>query len=233
MPQAIGAIGGAIMSAGTAIGSAVGGLTLSGLATGASVLGAGLTAVGAITGSKTLQKVGMGFGIAGGAGLLANGLRGASAVTGSISKSGSLLQSNSIDDILSAPLKGSKLSGAAKDSFSKVDFMNNGAALTAADSFKSNTNKIGSNFSFDPDIEKSFFERANDTLTKYNPMLNIAGGMGQAYLMNEQFNLQKDLWDKRLNFDQQQVDLQKQAAQPIGLTFTPPQFTRKPLLLQQ
>ncbi len=225
-------IGAAIGAAASAGAAAIGGLTLSGLATGASVLGAGLSIVGGITGNKTLQKVGMGFGIAGGAGLAANWVRGATSITGGISKSSGLLNADNIDDILSKPLKGSKIPGTNKNGFTKVDFANNGSALTAADSFKSNANKVGSNFDFDPEVEKSFWERANQTLTKYDPMMNIMGGMGQAYLMNEQMGLQKELLDKRLGFEQQQVDMQKQATQPIGYTYTPQTFTRKPLLLQ-
>ena len=45
----------------------------------------------------------MGFGIAGGAGLVANGLRGMSATKGISSLSGAM------DDVLTSPVKGSKM----------------------------------------------------------------------------------------------------------------------------
>ena len=169
-------VGAALMAAGEFAIGAVSSITLSGLATGASIVGAGLQVVGGITGSKTLQKIGTGFSIAGGAGFAANALRGATSITGGISKTGGLLQADNIDDILSQPLKGSKLAAAKNtQGFNKIDFAESGSSLTAADSFKSNAGKVGSGVNFDPEIEKSFWQRASSTITGYDPTLNMLG----------------------------------------------------------
>ena len=81
------------------------------------------------------------------------------------------------------------------------------------DNFKNDSKLVGSgsaigktDTSFDPELEKSYFQRANETLTKYNPMMNMVGGMGEAYMMNESMDLRRELLDKELNFQQQNID---------------------------
>lgn len=213
----------AIAAIGASIGSAIGAVTLSGLATGAAIVGTGLSLIGAATGSKTLTKIGAGIGLAGGAGMLASGMRGAATVTGTASRSKGLLQTDNIDDILSASTKATKgTAGKSAMNFAKPDF-SNPAVTGSMDAFNLASGKIGTTAGgFDPELEKSYFQRANDTLTKYNPTLGTLGGMGQAYMMNENFELSRDLMDKRLAFEQQEFDrTSRNTGTPIGATYTP------------
>ncbi len=186
------AIGAAIATAASSAMAAASTVGLAGLAQGAMIVGTGMSVIGGITGNKTLTKIGMGIGLAGGVGALANGMRGASMM--STGEKG-LLAADGIETALSAPTKGSGLKTFDPQMSNKsapVDAFNKSAA--------------GIDGKFDPEFEKSYFQRANDTLTKYNTALNIAGGMGQAYMQGEQMDLHKDLLDKRLDFEQQLVD---------------------------
>jgi hypothetical protein len=186
---------------GAAIASSV---TLTGLAAGAAIIGTGMQAIGMVTGSKTLQKIGTGFSMAGGVGMGASALSGmnASRVTGGGSKSMGILQTDNIDEMLSTSIKG-KSGGLSTFNPSKAD-------TSSMNNFQSASKGIGSNqagmTNFDPEIEKNFFQRANDTLTKHNSLLNIAGGMGEAYMVNERMDLERELLDKKLGFEQQLVD---------------------------
>lgn len=184
-------------------------VTLSGLAMGATIVGTGMQLVGMATGSKTLQKIGTGFSMAGGVGFAAGGIKSMmspASVTGTASKSSGLLQTDNIDDMLKAPTKGTK---AGLKTFSGV-----GAEKSSINSFNNNSKLVGSgsvagnnSAAFDPELEKNFFERAGNTLlTPYNPLMNIMGGMGEAYMMNERMGQESDMQDKRLAFDQQLVD---------------------------
>lgn len=194
-----------VMAAIPAAVAAAGAITLEGLAVGATIVGTGAKLVGMATGSKTLQKIGDGFSMAGGLGLAANSASGlmskSGSVTGTASKSKGLLQTDNIDDALSAPNK----ARAAEEGLST--FTPGKTGISSADSFRQSAANIGTTApSFDPELEKGYLQRANETLTKYNPLMNIAGGMGEAYMMNQRMDLEKDLLDKRLNFDQQLVD---------------------------
>lgn len=192
---------------GTAAIAAASTVTLTGLATGAAIISAGTGILSQITGSKTLGKISMGFGIASGAGFLTSGA--ASAIKGmspSTSVGGKgLLDTNNIDDILKAPTKGTK---AATDAGFKT-FGASSAENSSMNSFTKNANSIGgaaAPAAFDPELEKSFFQRANETATKYNSLINVAAGVSQGYMQGQQMELQKELLDKRLNIDQQLID---------------------------
>lgn len=195
---------------GAAAMTAVGGITLTGLATGAAIISAGTGVLSQITGSKTLGKISMGFGIASGAGFAARGVTSLKGMSPSTSVGGKgLLETNNIDDILSAPTKGTKAAGAS----GFKTFNASGAESSSLNGFTKNSGNIGTDASTGmsgmpemADMTKSFFERANDTLTKYNPMINLAAGVGQGYIQGQQMDLHKELLDKRLNFDQQLVD---------------------------
>lgn len=190
-----------------AIGPMVAGMTLEGLAIGATIVGTGAKLVGMATGSKTLQKIGDGFSMAGGVGLGVSSVRGMSSmsslgktVTGTGSTKG-LLETNNMDDILAAPNK----ARAAEEGLNTFSPAKN--AMSSADKFKQSAANIGETApSFDPELEKSFFQRANNTLTQYNPMMNIMGGMGEAYMVNQNMNLQQDMNNKRVGIDQQLID---------------------------
>lgn len=187
-----GAIAAAIGTAASSAMAAAGTVGLAGLAQGAMIVGTGMSVIGGITGNKTLTKIGAGVALAGGVGSIANGMRGVSVMSGTEK---GILAADGIETALSAPTKGSGLKTFDPQMSNKsapVDAFNKGSASIDG--------------KFDPEFEKSYFQRANDTLTKYNTALNIAGGMGQAYMQGEQMDLQKDLLDKRLAFDQQLVD---------------------------
>lgn len=191
---AFGAIASFVMT--TAI-PAISSIGLAGLAQGAMIVGTGMSVIGEITGNKTLSKIGMGIGLAGGVGSIANSMRAASTSSSLLSGGKGLLAADGIESALAAPTKGvgSKTFGSElwpSTTASPVDALSKGVA-----------NIDGT---FDPEFEKTYFKRANNTLTKYNTALNVAGGMGQAYMQGEQMDLQKDLLDKRLNFDQQLID---------------------------
>lgn len=168
---------------------------LEGLATGAAIVGTGMSVIGEMTGSKTLKKIGMGIGLAGGVGMLANGMRAASTSSALLNGEKGLLAADGIESALSAPTKGSGLKTFDPQMSNKsapLDAFNKGAA--------------GIDGVFNPQLEKTYFQRANDTLTKYNTALNIAGGMGQAYMQGQHMQLQKDLQGNQLKFDQQLID---------------------------
>jgi len=179
-------------------------VTVAGLATGAVIVGTGMQLVGKAIGSKTLQKVGSGFSMAGGVGLSVSAFGGmnASKVTGGASKSGGILQTDNMDEMLSSSIKG-KSGGLTAFNQAKAD-------TASMNNFKGASNSVGAmgfdSEVFNPELEKSFFQRANETLTKYNPALNIAGGMGEAYMASERMNLEKELLDKKLGFEQQLVE---------------------------
>lgn len=197
---------------GAAAAGAAAAVTLEGLAIGATIVGTGMKLVGMATGSKTMQKIGDDFSIAGGVGMAGSMLQGGKlgSVTGGASKTKGLLQTDNIDDILSAQTKGAK-------NISSMTI--NGPQSSSMDAFNRSSNSIGmdnkvsgnlginnSAGALNLDLEKSFWQRANNTLTPYNPMLNIAGGMGDAYMINERMDLDRELLDKRLGFEQQLVD---------------------------
>lgn len=188
---AFGAIASFVMT--TAI-PAISSIGLAGLAQGAMIVGTGMSVIGGITGNKTLTKIGAGVALAGGVGSIANGMRGVSVMSGTEK---GLLAADGIETALSAPTKGSGLK-----TFAPID----ASRPLPVDAFNNSSAGLGFDGKFDPEFEKSYFQRANDTLTKYNTALNIAGGMGQAYMQGEQMDLQKDLLDKRLDFEQQLVD---------------------------
>lgn len=203
---------------GTAAIAAASTITLTGLATGAAIISAGTGILSQVTGSKTLGKISMGFGIASGAGFLTNGLSKMSPST-SVGGKG-LLETNNIDDILKSPTKGTR--AAQAEGFKS--FGASGSESSSMNGFQKGSNSIGLGSgngangingagatgnpvgAFDPELEKSFFERANDTLTKYNPLINLAAGVGQGYMQSQSMDLQRELLDKRLNIDQQLID---------------------------
>lgn len=162
---------------------------LEGLATGAMIVGTGMSIVGEMTGSKTLTKIGMGIGLAGGVGSIANSMRSSSAL---LSGEKGLLAADGVESALAAPTKGVGSSKFGSELWPSSTATKGSTAISGA--------------TFDPELEKTYFQRANDTLTKYNMGMNIVGGMGQSYMQGQQMELQKDLLDKRLNFDQQLVD---------------------------
>lgn len=226
------AIGGAVAAGASALGAAAGGLTLSGIATGASIVGAGLSIVGGITGNKTLQKVGMGFSAAGGIGFLANGLRGMSGVSS---------LTNSVDDALSSPLKGSRMVDRSAELWKApgVNAADKSAQLWSKEMMvgsqslpKNNivSQPKGSGSMQDPGIDKSWQQRMSETWANYYPWMSMVGGMGEAYMMNQRMDMEKDLRSRGMDIEQAHLDRLIQNTQPMGLTLQPTTYTRTPLL---
>lgn len=191
---------------------AVGGMTLAGLATGASIVGTGLQLVGMATGSKTLQKIGGGMSLVGGLGQGANALRGAiSAGSESASTSSALLKGSNIDDVLSSSTKGSMspediiantktpLKGSPGDILGYSD--------TATKSLDKNPLSATSSYGADT---KAILERIDGTLTRYNMPLNILGGMGEAYMMKQQLDQRDRIQKRDIQFAQNAVDRRSQ-----------------------
>lgn len=196
-----------VAAVGASIMSAVGGITLSGLATGAMVAGTAMTAIGAITGNKTISKIGMGLGLAGGVGSMATSAMGTANQT--LGKTSTALLEKTPGLQTTGDLLKPKFAG---------------GATASAESFIKNADSVGK---FDPELSKSFFDRANTTLTKYSGLMNIAGGMGEAYMVNEQNQVRKDLLDKEINFQQNNIDWQHRN-NSVPLPVQGMQVTRKP-----
>lgn len=184
MPGLAGLVMGAIGS----IGAAVGGLTLASLSTGAMIVGTAMSAIGAITGNKTISKIGMGIGLAGGVGSIANSMRAAAPAIGGANSS--LLAVDNIDVALSSGVPGSKAGWSLPANAGKSSMLGSIPDPTG----------IG--------LDTGYLDRASSTLTKYSTLANIAGGMGEAYMANEQNQVRKDLLDKQINFEQRNLDWQ-------------------------
>lgn len=182
---AIAAVSGAV-----AAGSA---LTLSaGLALGATVVGAGLSLAGEITGSKTLRRVGLGFSAAGSIG-------GVLSAANNLSNNKSASNSNAIDARNTDPsssegLLKSKVTG-AKDVIADKVFSKQGR--DAIGTFNQPDIEDMASVNTNPgEVEPSIFEKFNSKLNKYNTALNIVGGMGDAYMENKRYETAEDIATK-------------------------------------
>ena len=193
--------------------TALSGLTLSGLATGASIVGTGMQLIGMATGSKTLSKIGMGMSLAGGIG---QGFNAISGRLGSTAKSSSALLGNSgVDDVLSSNVKGA---------LSSEDIINNSplkgsgsSSLTSASNFNKASDAIGAgadsiaagSTSYSPGT-KEILQKIDNTLTRYSMPMNIIGGMGEAYMMKQQLDQRDRMQQRDLQFQQNAVDRRSQ-----------------------
>lgn len=237
MPAGLGAVFGAIGSAVTAgasaIGSALGGLTLAGVAQGASIASAAFSVVGGITGNKTLQKIGMGLGIVGGGAALANGVRGLAA-------RGLSSVANSADDALSAPIKGSRMVDrsaelwkapkAAANIGDKSSKLWTTESLVGSQNLPKSRMGVETGETYDPGIEKNMFQRNNSVFGEYAPWLSIAGGMGEAYMISQQMDMNRDIQGRRLDIEQAYLDRLKENTGAVGLNIQPVTYSRRPLL---
>ena len=193
--------------------TALSGLTLSGLATGASIVGTGMQLIGMATGSKTLSKIGMGMSLAGGIG---QGFNAISGRLGSAAKSSSALLGNSgVDDVLSSSVKGA---------LSSEDIINNSplkgsgsSSLTSASNFNKASDAIGAgadsiasgSTSYSPGT-KEILQKIDNTLTRYSMPMNIIGGMGEAYMMKQQLDQRDRMQQRDIQFAQNAVDRRSQ-----------------------
>lgn len=166
----------AAVSAGIMAGS------LSAIAIGVSVVGSALSLVGQMTGSKTLGKIGLGLSVAGGVGSFA--ARGASAASLAANTEGAVAARASdlstTEGLLASKTRGMK-DVIANNAFKAFNPSNNSSMLDSASSFKDGVGTIG-NYANEPSV----FERFNSSMTKYNGAMNIAGGVGDAYMKNQQ-----------------------------------------------
>jgi len=197
-----------LAAVGMAAVEAVGGMTLAGLATGASIVGTGLQLVGMATGSKTLQKIGGGMSLVGGLGQGASALRGAmSAGSEAASTSSALLKGSNIEDVLSSNTKGALSS---EDIISKSPLKGSGGISTSADKFAASSgaldaNPLSATSSYGADT-KAILQRIDGTLTRYNMPMNILGGMGEAYMMKQQLDQRDRIQKRDIQFAQNAVD---------------------------
>lgn len=209
MPPVV-AAGAAIAGAvGTAATAAVGALSAVGLANGLMIAGTGLSLIGKATGSKTLSNIGLGFSAAGGVTGLATGFGSraaeAATVSGNTAKTTKLLGVDNIDETLAATTKGTKTLDQLKT------FKPTGAMTQSTDAFMDSASNIG----YSPLLQNSptetpnFLQRAGDTLRKYDTTANVLMGMGNAYMSTRGTQAQEDMFDKRLDFEREQIARQQ------------------------
>lgn len=169
------------------------------LALGASVVGAGLSLAGSMTGSKTLSNIGAGFSAAG-------SLSGALSVANNIGQQDSSISDSAIDarnaDVSSDGLLKNNVTG-AKDVIAEKVFSKQGR--DAIGSFNE-PEQAGIVNTTPENVEPSIFEKFNSKLIKYNTALNVLGGMGDAYMENQRFEAQKDISKKNREFQQANLD---------------------------
>jgi hypothetical protein len=213
------------------------GVTLASVATGAAVVGAGLTIASQLTGSKLLGKIGMGFSLAGGVVGLGGALTGTlSSTLGSLSGIGA--EAGALGSVAGEGLSlaGSvgKLGGSAADA---------GKALTgvqkttqaAAKTFDYGTAaaKAGQKVS-EAAIKQaapSFLERMNASVGKYSALMEVAGGVGEAILGGDQFDTQEKMQKRALGQEQREINRKarnlqrgtdiRTVSQPGGITPMP------------
>lgn len=202
MPGAAAAAGAAISSIGAAASAgmaAVGGL--SGLATGISVASGAIGLVGAVTGSKTLQKIGMYGGMVGGLGqgasMLSNAAKGANAA-GTVSRAAS-------SGFQSFP--SSAGAGATAANIGSVAEM--GKDALSMGNINSVTGMLPKTMGAD---NKNVIQRMNELLTRYDTTANVLAGLGQGYVMYKGNELKKEqigIYRDRFNLEKQQYDTQQ------------------------
>lgn len=166
-----------------AVGAGIMAGSLSAIAIGVSVVGSALSLVGQMTGSKTLGKIGLGLSVAGGVGSFA--ARGATSAASLAANTEGAVAARASDLSTTEGLLASKTRGMkdviANNAFKAFNPGNNSSMLDSASSFKDSVGTIG-NYATEPSV----FERFNSSMTKYNGAMNIAGGVGDAYMKNQQ-----------------------------------------------
>jgi len=194
---------------GAVVGEAIGGMTLAGLATGATIVGTGLQLVGMATGSKTLSKVGGFMSLAGGVGIGANAISkgiGAASAAAESSSASALLKGSNPEDVLSSSVKGSI---SPKDLTSSSVLKGSPGDISGYSANNSYSPPTSSIASYSPET-KSTLASINDTLTRYSMPMNIMGGMGEAYMTKQMID-QRDRMQKRdIAFQQNAVDRRSQ-----------------------
>lgn len=190
------------------IAEAVGGMTLAGLATGASIVGTGLQLIGMATGSNTLSKVGGFMSLAGGVGqggvALAKGFRGAAAAESS--STSALLKGSNPEDVLSSNVKGSI---APKDLTSSSVLKGSIGDISGYSGSSSYSPPTSSVASYSPET-KSTLSNISDTLTRYSMPMNVIGGMGDAYMTKQMIDQRDRIQKRDIQFQQNAVDRRSQ-----------------------
>jgi len=185
-----------------AVAVAMKGLTVAKLAAGAVMAGSAISAVGMITKSKTLQKIGGMTALVGGLGMgasaLAGGFGGAAAGAGGAATGGSLFA------------KGANQLNAAAGA---------GGAATGGSLFAQGANQLNAAGAVTPAVDASSMGRVSEFFTKYNTTANILGGMAQGYGQYQSAKMQQEVPRKQLQLDQDKWD-QRQAN--MGATSTIP-----------
>lgn len=174
--------------------------TLGTLATGAVLAGTAVQAVGMITKSKTLQKVGGITSMIGGLGMGANALMGGTAAaTGA-----------------SGAATGSSLFAKGANALNSAGQAATAGAATGGGIFAEGASKLNAAASVQ---DMGSIARVQDFLTRYDRTANILGGMGQGYAAYQTEKMRQEVPKERLDLDRDQWE-QKQ--RNMGATSTIP-----------
>lgn len=195
----VAALGASLAAAATTAASAI---TLTGLTTGLAIASTGAQLLGMATGSKTLQKIGNYGSMASGVGMAANAVKGIASGSKVLADTKVLPKSIS-GTSAKADAAGFKTMSGLKQADSADTFTSASSNLGYSPNTKTLTDKMGS---FDPSEEESFWSKSNGVLTQYNPMMNILGGMGEAYMMNEAMDQRMKMHNDTFGLQQDQFN---------------------------
>lgn len=201
----IAAVAVAAVSTAGAVGAAGGlaALSLGGaLALGATVVGAGLSLAGQVSGSKTLKKVGLGLSLAGGVGTFAATRGGDASGVGSTASKARNLDPTDISALRDSTTAGTK-DVISNNVFNTADAIKN-TSSGSIDAFNQSVSGNTGLANFRPD--PSILERINNNITKYNGLLNVAGGAADAVIGNQQISAQKSIANKNRDFQREVSD---------------------------
>ena len=145
-----------------------------------------------ITGNKTLQKIGMDL-------ALPEALDWWLMVCGMSATKGISSLSGAMDDVLTSPVKGSKMVDRSADLWkapgAKTGLMDKSADLWSKDALVGSQNLPKSNLSdsIKDSIDPGSWikDKVFDTWAKYYPWMSIAGVHGDVYMLNERMDMEK------------------------------------------
>jgi len=189
------------------------------LAAGAAIAGGAMSVVGAATGNKKLTKVGGLVGLGGG---VVGGLNGTLGDPTKVLSGGGFIGNttqtsagvaNSASGVLDSAAAPAQGSTSMLDK--GVDAIGNFAAGTA----KPATDAVGAPLASATTAinspaatQGSTFASTMDKIAKYDKLVNVAGGMAEAYMKNKETQAAKDVSMAQLNQNQQIVNMKLDAA---------------------
>jgi hypothetical protein len=173
--------------------------TVAGVATGALVVGAGLTIASKITGSKLMGKIGMGLTMAGGIGGLAAGAAGVGSMTlgeiGGQAATGAIgMGETAASSVMSAEALG--IGGAAESGAGAL--ANTGKALGTLNKTKTAAEQASD--------AMPMFGGESDSMKRYDMAANILGGIAQGSDDEADRRQAMKLQDDRQAFEQKEIN---------------------------